>query len=129
MVFLILMVVLIAAAAVMISTWSLLRRRQAGVWWWTAFIALLVSGLVAGSILSFWEHQDSPTRRLIGWPFPAAVFKLEEGQWVDYVTPVPAALLIMVFNAILVASAASLPLLGLAWSLAGKRREIGKTIA
>jgi len=63
-------------------------------------MALLASiGGVIGLYCSFYVRwQPSPTLRYLGFPFPAMIWQLENGEWVDYVgTPVTAAMNIALF--------------------------------
>jgi hypothetical protein len=47
---------------------------------------LAVVGGIAGVYCSFnVRWQPSPTIRYLGFPFPAMLWRLENGQWVDYV--------------------------------------------
>jgi hypothetical protein len=71
-----------------------------GVLWWTVrfacqpdtrikprqSLALLgFVGLVLGYSLADSEYAPSPRTKVIGIPLPLAIFKLESGNWVDYV--------------------------------------------
>jgi len=56
--------------------------------------AIAVTSLVLGVPASFWfgavfQYQVTPTVKYCGFPFPAAVFVLENGRWVDYVSGLP----------------------------------------
>lgn len=65
--------------------------------WMMALLAML--GGVIGLYCSFWVRwQPAPTLRYVGFPFPAMIWQLEKGQWVDYVgTPLTAAMNIGLF--------------------------------
>ena len=50
------------------------------------FVSLLAAGLAAAYWLTFYfEYQPRATVRIAGAPVPAAIFRLENGVWVDYV--------------------------------------------
>lgn len=73
---------------VVVSTVRRLCRIRAGWRWWCAFAVLAGSGLAAGSWLALnVEYHVSPTTRFCSFPMPLAFLRLENGQWVDYVTP------------------------------------------
>jgi hypothetical protein len=63
-----------------------LRRQNAGEGWWAVWVILLTLGAVAGAVQSFVFIPVSAGLRLSGLPVPIAVFRLESGQWVDYVS-------------------------------------------
>jgi hypothetical protein len=118
----------IVIALLALSSWSVfatfghLRRAHAGRTWWFAFIVLTVIGLVVGCSLAFTlEYQVSPRVRSVGFPIPLAFFRLEDGQWVDFVTPPEVMYPGLIANVVAVVAFALLPLL-LA-SLASRRRH------
>lgn len=86
-------------------------------------LALAVLGGMIGFYCSFWVRwQPSPTLRYLGFPFPAMIWQLENGEWVDYVgTPITAAMNIALFSG--VGSFLSLILI----SLQRLRQRAGKT--
>jgi len=53
------------------------------------FFAVLVLGAAVGVWAAGVEYQASDTFRFAGCPLPVAYFHLENGHWVDYVTPAP----------------------------------------
>jgi hypothetical protein len=113
-------------AGVFACTVILILRIRGGVCWWSAFSVLVLGGVAAGLLVSLGERQDSPTRRVVGWPFPAAIFKLEHGNWVDYVTPAPIAIGVIALDTGVIASGALLPLIGAAWFYTWHRAGAGK---
>ena len=70
----------------------------------TAAAVMAVVGGIAGAFCSFnvlW--QPSPTIRYLGFPFPAMIWRLEDGQWVDYVGgPITTAMNVVWFAAVCV---------------------------
>src|SRR5687767_12497363 len=85
-----LMVIVVSALGSwgVIATFRRLRRIHASRAWWFAFVLLSVFGLVAGCWLAFsFEYQVSPRMRYISFPMPLAFFHLENGLWIDFVTP------------------------------------------
>jgi heme A synthase len=65
-----------------------LQRTRAGRNWWVAFAALTIAGFAVGCWLAFrFEYQVSPRMRVFSFPIPLAFFHLENGHWVDFVTP------------------------------------------
>jgi hypothetical protein len=70
------------------STVRRLRRCRVGRSWWRAFGVLSLVGVVGGWWLAFHlEYQPSARVRFVSFPMPVAFFHLEDGQWVDFVTP------------------------------------------
>jgi hypothetical protein len=87
---------------------------------WRWLVVFLV-GIFAGLIGLFSAYQvswsPSPTIRYLGFPFPAMLWQLEDGRWVDYVgTPITAVMDVALFVAV-----ATLPLL--AWIIVGYIRQ------
>jgi hypothetical protein len=85
---------LIVIALLVLSSWSIistvrrLRRTKSGRNWRIAFASLGATGLVAGIWLAFkFDYQVSPTMRFISFPMPLGFFHLENGVWIDFVTP------------------------------------------
>jgi hypothetical protein len=99
-------VVALAAWADFIALRTLARRR-AGPFWWAAVAVLLSAGVAAGVWCSCGEYQVSNRVRVCGFPVPVVTFILEDGDWVDYVSPAP--LLAAVLNAASVAVLSLLP--------------------
>ncbi|MHC4871865.1 MAG: hypothetical protein ACYTFY_08465 [Planctomycetota bacterium] len=55
-----------------------------------AFILLFFIGIAIGWWLGFeFEYKLNGTLRIAGFPFPVAFFKLEDGNWVDFIMPFP----------------------------------------
>jgi len=51
-----------------------------------AFAALFVVGCITGVWCTFFfEYQPSAGLRILGFPMPVMIFKLQNGNWVDYV--------------------------------------------
>ena len=73
-----------AVAQQFVFTATVLRRRP----WWFTFAILAAAGLAAGLWLAFsFEYQVSPRMRYVSFQIPLAFFHLEDGRWVDFVTP------------------------------------------
>jgi hypothetical protein len=84
----------IVIAVLALSGWSIyrifrhLRLKQVTRAWWAAFTLLAIVGVAIGSWLTFrFEYQVSPTMRCLSFPVPLAFFHLENGQWIDFITP------------------------------------------
>jgi len=84
----------IAIALLALGSWGVfatfrrLRRTQAGKAWWLAFAVLVIVGLAAGCWSAFsFEYQVSPRMCFASFPMPLAFFHLEDGEWIDFVTP------------------------------------------
>jgi hypothetical protein len=82
---------------------------------------LAVLGGIVGVYCSFnVRWQPSPTIRYLGFPFPAILWQLENGQWVDYVGgPITA-----VMNVAWFAAASVVPVF--AWVIFQRPWHIGK---
>jgi hypothetical protein len=85
---------IIVVALLALSAWSLmvtvrrLRQTKAGRAWWIAFGLLLALGVGVGTWFAFsFEYQVSPGMRYASFPVPLAFFHLEDGHWVDFITP------------------------------------------
>jgi hypothetical protein len=62
---------------------------RAGVLWWFLFSTTLLAGTGFGFWCAFYtDYQPNENTRLCSAPVPAAVLKLEGGQWIDYISPV-----------------------------------------
>ena len=125
----------IVIALLVLSSWGVfvtfrrLRRTHAGRAWWFAFTVLAVLGLAAGCWLAFsFEYQVSPRMRYVSFPMPLAFFHLEDGQWVDFVTPPHVMYPGLVANVIAVVALALMPLL-LASLASGRRHSQHETHA
>ena len=82
------MVVLALSAWAVYATVHRLRQTRAGRGWWTAFALLLAVGCGLGVLFAFsFEYQVSADMRFASFPVPLAFFHLEEGSWVDFITP------------------------------------------
>jgi len=110
--FIIVMIVLALSAWAMLATVYHLRQTKAGRAWWIAFALLLAVGCGAGAwfALSF-QYQISPETRYASFPVPLAFFRLEEGRWVDFITPPHVMYPGLVANVASFAALALLPLL------------------
>lgn len=88
-------------------------------------VVLAIAGGTVGGFCSFYvQWQPSPTQRDLGFPFPAIIWRLESGQWVDFVgTPITAAMNIALFSG--VGSLISLACV----SLLRRRRRAGTAIS
>ncbi|MCW5557866.1 MAG: hypothetical protein KIT22_08550 [Verrucomicrobiae bacterium] len=110
--FLIAIFLLVVSSWGVLGTFQRLRRTHAGRAWWVAFAALTVVGVVAGSWLALrFEYQVSPQMRYVSFPMPLAFFHLEDGHWVDFVTPPHVLYPGLVANILAVIAALLLPLL------------------
>jgi hypothetical protein len=106
---------LLVLVAVAVMAWAdfaairgMARSRARGAWWVALAIFLLV-GVAGGVWCGFCcEYQVSGHLRVFSFPVPAAFLHLEDGQWVDYITPAP--LLVALFNVVAVAIVCLLPL-------------------
>jgi hypothetical protein len=112
-----------------VATVRRLRRIRSGWAWWSGFAVLTGSGLAAGKWLAFdFEYQVSPRIRFASFPIPLALFHLENGQWVDYITPPPIMYSGLVANVLAPVGVALLPLLLLSFIAggrsSGKRRAL-----
>jgi hypothetical protein len=81
-------------ALLSIGTWIILgtaRRllaRKAGPFWWGGLLLLAAIGLTGGYWAAFcFEYDVTSTLRLVSFPIPVCVFRLEGEQWVDYPAP------------------------------------------
>ena len=80
--------------------------------YWVAFSILIAAGLVAGVWLTlFFDYQVSDRLRFAGAPMPVAFFHLEDGPWIDFVTPPYIDYPAIAANAACVAAMSVLPLL------------------
>lgn len=109
---------LIVIALLALSSWGVLatfrrlRHTHASRVWWFAFVALTVFGGVVGSWLALrFEYQVSPQMRYVSFPMPIAFFHLEDGNWVDFITPPHVMYPGLVANILAVIAASLLPLL------------------
>lgn len=73
-----------------------LRERRARRREWIALAGLMLLGGVLGDGFASLDYKISPTLRVVSFPMPAAIFHLENGSWVDYITSDP--FLIAIFN-------------------------------
>jgi|GEM_PF-3471133 len=66
-----------------------LYTQGAGVQWWFWFGATLLAGAGFGFWCAFFtEYQPNENTRLYSAPIPAAIVKIEDGHWIDYISPV-----------------------------------------
>jgi hypothetical protein len=101
-------VILLLAGANLATVRSLYRNRRGRVWW-GSLILLLIAGAGAGIYCTFFlEYQPTETLKIIGFPLALGVFRLEEGEWIDYVSR--AMLLAIAYDVLVVMLAAVLPL-------------------
>jgi hypothetical protein len=101
------------------TTASLYSHRASALWWF-----LLGAALLAGGSFGFWcafyaEYRTGEDTRLLSAPIPAVILKLEDGRWVDYVSPVSS--FIAVLNLLTVFFGSAMPVL-IGWTFARKRR-------
>jgi len=66
-----------------------MQRRGAGWRGWVCVGAFAIGGVLVGVFLAPLEYAWSPELRACGFPFPGAFLHLEDGQWVDFITPNP----------------------------------------
>jgi hypothetical protein len=110
-----------------LATFRSLHRTHASRNWWFAFGSLVIVGLVAGCWFAFnFEYQVSPRMRFVSFPMPLAFFHLEEGEWIDFVTPPYVMYPGLVANVIAIVALALLPLL-LASLASGRRHREHET--
>jgi hypothetical protein len=82
---------------------------RAGPLWGGALGLLLLTGCGTGFYLGFsFQYQVSETTILCSFPVPAAILKLEDGHWIDYISPVTPILALL--NALLITFGFVLPL-------------------
>jgi hypothetical protein len=97
-------------------------KDRAGPVWRIVLIVLVVAGIAIGVWAGFWcDYQVSDDLRVVSFPVPAVIFHLEEGQWIDYVSP--ALPFVVVFNLLAVALTFVLPL-ALAYYISRKWQRI-----
>ncbi|MEO5804041.1 MAG: hypothetical protein ABIR24_10970 [Verrucomicrobiota bacterium] len=106
-----------AIALLALSCWSVfstfrrLRRAHVSRRWWTAFALLAIAGSAAGIWLAFsFEYQITPKMRYASFPMPLAFFHLEDGHWVDFVTPPHVMYPGLIANVVAVIALALMPL-------------------
>jgi len=122
--FVIVIIVLALSSWAMIATIRRLRRTNAGRAWWTAFAMLLALGISAGTWFAFsFEYQVSHDMRYASFPVPLAFFHLEDGHWVDFITPPYVMYPGLLANVTSFAAFALLPLLIIS-RVAGRRRSV-----
>ncbi len=86
------------------TTRSLLDNRE-GISWWIAYALLLTTGCLGGYWCAFYaEYRPNDRQRWLGAPVPYMVLLLEEGNWVDYVSPLTPFLAIADWLAVFFAS-------------------------
>jgi cytochrome bd-type quinol oxidase subunit 2 len=109
---------LIIIALLALSSWMLfvtvrrLRRRHASQAWWLAFFGFAIVGVVLGYWLAFhFEYQASSQLRFFSFPIPVNFFHLEDGQWVDFPTPLVFGYPAMFTNIVAITAFAVLPVL------------------
>ncbi len=106
-----------------LATVRLLRRTGAGRGWWNAFVLLLALGLGAGTWFAFcFDYHVSPEMRCASFPVPLAFFHLEDGHWVDFITPPYVMYPGLVANVAAFAALALLPLL-ITHRILGRRKS------
>jgi hypothetical protein len=78
--------------------------------WCIAWTFLLVGGLVAGAWCGFFlEYHVGDRLRIYGFPMAVAIFRLEDGSWIDYVYPAPLGYLIALLDVVIIAFVSPLP--------------------
>ncbi|MGH8046359.1 MAG: hypothetical protein ACREKL_03865 [Chthoniobacterales bacterium] len=109
--FLIAIALLALGSLCAVGTFRRLRRVHAGRAWWLAFGGLAALGIVAGCRLTFgFEYHVSPQMRFACFPLPLAFFHLEDGRWIDYVTPPYVMFPGVIANIVAIVAVALLPL-------------------
>lgn len=74
------------AAIVYASTFYAISRLPRPKWWRIAAVVVVLAGVPVGFwIGAAYRYPVSPTVEYCGFPFPAAIFILESGRWIDYV--------------------------------------------
>ncbi|HEV3237574.1 MAG TPA: hypothetical protein VGZ25_11335, partial [Gemmataceae bacterium] len=90
---------------------SLFYTRRISSTYWLILSPLYVAGLAVGIYCGFYaEYSLSPSLIAFSAPIPAGFFHLEDGQWIDFVTPAPAVTAFS--NVIIVALSVPLPIIG-----------------
>jgi hypothetical protein len=56
---------------------------------WLSLVCAAIGGVGAGYALNSLEFELGDDSRLAGIPIPVVFFRLEDGQWVDFVVPFP----------------------------------------
>ena len=86
--FLAAIVLLSISGAIIVGTIWRLRQTRARWSWWITFGVLTVIGFVVGGwITANADYHVSPKMRFCSFPIPLAFLRLEDGAWVDYITP------------------------------------------
>jgi hypothetical protein len=85
---------LLFVAIVAVLGWVVFRTAQslavhgAGRQWRIAFVLMGATGLAFGSWCALYaKYQTDECTRYIGAPVPTLVLILEDGRWVDYISP------------------------------------------
>lgn len=110
--FIVVITVLALSAWAVLATVRRLHQSKAGHVWWIALSLLLAVGCGAGSWFAFsFEYQVSPQMRYASFPVPLVFFHLEDGRWIDFITPPHVMYPGLVANVACFAALAVLPLL------------------
>jgi hypothetical protein len=101
-------VILLVAWADWATVRSLYDNRR-GPRWWVIFIALFSAGIGLGVWCGFYaEYQLSERIKVFGFPLMVGAFVTENGEWVDYVSPVP--LLVALLDVLIMTLVSILPM-------------------
>ena len=112
MAFLAAIVLLFLSGACIVATFYRLRRTHAGRSWWGTFGVLTIIGFTGGRWIALnADYQVSPTMRFCSFPLPLAFLHLEDGAWVDFVTPPPIMYSGLAINVLSFVAVSLLPLL------------------
>lgn len=108
---------LLTWAVVGLSTWvdvlavRALLKHRAGPLWWAGLAVLVAVGSGVGVWCGFFcKYRFSDKLRVFSFPMPAAFFRWEDGDWVDYVTPSPYGIAIALLNVVSITLVSVLPL-------------------
>jgi hypothetical protein len=98
-----------------------LYAHRAGVQWWFFFGATFLAGAGFGFWCAFFaEYQPDDNTRLLSAPVPAAILKLENGHWIDYISPVTPLIAILNWLTVLFGSEMPVSIVYMLWRWAGR---------
>jgi heme A synthase len=108
---------LLAIILLALSIWAFvalfrrLQRQRRGTSWWFVLLLLTACGIGIGIWCAFYcEYPVGSSFRFGGFPIPAVVFHLEDGNWVDFPLQRIWMWAVLVANIITITTLATLPL-------------------